>query len=116
MYRLIALTVFSLLFLTIHSCKVDNVPPVNCDNVSDLTYNGAIGPIIKSSCAISGCHNSKASHGSLETYSQISPYLKDGTIQYYVVDLRYMPPSSHKLSSNDLQLIQCWLEAGYPEN
>ncbi|MCB9285255.1 MAG: hypothetical protein H6563_14380 [Lewinellaceae bacterium] len=103
-----------LLLLVFPSCNQDTVNPANCDGVT-LTYNADIAPIIQSNCATSGCHSASSHNGTFETYAQLYPYLENGTIRYYVIDQKYMPPFPHKLNTTDLQSIQCWLDNGYPE-
>jgi hypothetical protein len=102
--------VFSLItiFFTIVivSCKKKKAP--KCDGTSS-SYNSNIKSIINNSCTSSGCHPSYSS------YSGIKSILDNGNFKNEVLTKKSMP-KGNSLSSDQLNKIQCWVDAGYPEN
>lgn len=89
------------------------------------TYAREIRPIIEQACAYSGCHLNSAP-GTYDSYQGLLPALRSGRFRSRVILLREdptrgMPPAyapddrPHQLSMQQLQLIQCWLEADYPQ-
>lgn len=114
--------------LLIGSCTADALPeptPTPCDNVMP-TYNVDIRPIIEESCAYSGCHLGGAP-GLYDNYGGLLSDLESGLFRQRVLLRKedpnvgmppdYAPDDRPKdLTDDELVLIECWLEAGYPEN
>ncbi|MDX2171550.1 MAG: hypothetical protein SFY56_00420 [Bacteroidota bacterium] len=102
--------VFSLITLLlttfILSCKKKKAP--TCDGTSS-SYNSNIKSILNNSCTSSGCHPSYSS------YSGIKSILDNGSFKNEVITKKSMP-KGNSLSSDQLSKIQCWIDAGYPEN
>ena len=102
-------------------------PDPDCINY-DATYAGAVKAIIDINCAHSGCHISGGgAPGVFTSYNGLSSYMNDGGIRESVVVLRNdpeqgMPPNwnsndgPHDLTDEEFKIIQCWINAGYPEN
>ena len=113
------------------SCTSDQLdePMINenCVNL-DATYDGAIKPIIDATCAIAGCHVSGGgAPGNFTSYERMGPYLNDDEIKLTVVILRNDPengmppnwdtnPGPKDLTDEQFELMECWIDAGYPEN
>ncbi len=95
-----------LLISVIYSCKKKNAP--KCDGTSS-NYNSNIKSIINSSCTSSGCHPTYS------TYLGLKSILDNGTFKQQVITSKSMPKNS-SLTSSQLNQIQCWIDAGYPEN
>ncbi len=95
-----------LIIFIIYSCKKKKVP--KCDGTSS-TYNSNIKSIINNSCTGSGCHPSYS------TYLGLKSVLDNGTFKQQVISNKSMPKNS-SLSTDQLNKIQCWVDAGYPEN
>jgi len=100
------------------SCSWDNAEELygkeDCppDGVS---YSQTIEPIIKSNCAVSGCHINGQQGPTLETYGQISANAErilartsNGT----------MPPaiSGNSLTQTQIDEIACWVNDGAMDN
>jgi hypothetical protein len=100
------ITIAFLLISIVYACKKNKAP--KCDGTSS-TYNSNIKSIIKSSCISSGCHPSYA------TYAGIKSILDNGTFKQQVISNKTMP-KGNSLSSDQLNKIQCWVDAGFPEN
>ena len=114
--------------LSFSHCTADQLPepqPVaGCDDAT-LSYSSTIAGIIENSCAYSGCHLDSAP-GTYDSYQGLFGILNSGSFRERVITLRDdpnlgMPPDNapldrpKNLTTEELQLIQCWLEAGYPE-
>ena len=109
-----------------YSCGEDEEPVDACDSVT-ATYNGDVKAIINSSCAYVGCHD--GSSGSipeeardLTTYAAMVASTSSGKFKTRVIDVQNMPNPNitpedrpQELTAAQLQIMQCWHEAGYPE-
>ena len=110
------LIVFSLVALL--GCTSDNFEEfynIN-DECSELgtSFQNDIQPIISTNCAISGCHVTGTGLPPWQTYNQISARAEDIAIRI-TID---MPPSvsGKSLTATEIAQIQCWAEAGTPNN
>lgn len=115
-----------LVFLLV-GCTSDQLPEpemADCSAV-DPTYNLEVKPIIDASCAYSGCHLD-SSPGRFDAYSGLLPYLEDNRFRQRVLIERAdpttgMPPNyapadrPQDLTMEELMIIECWLDAGFPE-
>ena len=115
------------LLLLLSACTADELPAPQlgaCDNL-EPTYDPDIRPIIESSCSYSGCHLDGSS-GNFQTFAGLRLYLEDGSFRNRVISLRtdevlgmppdYAPADRPKdLTDAELDLIACWLAAGFPE-
>ena len=117
-----ALTVFA-------GCTSDQLPEPtgpNCGDLGAVTYQLQIKPIIDQSCAYSGCHLD-SSPGNFSSYEGLVPYLESNQFRQRVLLERAdpilgMPPDNAPanrpidLTDDDIHLLECWLDAGYPES
>ena len=102
-------------------------PDDECVNY-DATYAGEIKQIVDINCAHSGCHNTGGgAPGDYTTYEGMSSYMNDAGIRESVIVLRNdpehgMPPNwdtnegPKDLTDEEFKIMQCWINAGYPEN
>lgn len=99
------------LLLGVMSCADDTVVPASTTECATLatSFKTDIQPILNSKCGSAGCHPNYT------TYSGVSRIANNGELKYEVITTRKMPPTGN-LSSSQLQLISCWLEAGAPNN
>lgn len=81
----------------------------------DAKYSTAISPLMQSKCATSGCHDAATNAGgvTLESHTQVSNSAA-GVKQRAVVS-KNMPPSA-PLSPSEIAALQCWIDAGTPNN
>ena len=90
------------------------------------TYENDIKEIIDRTCAYSGCHLDSAP-GVYTSYTGLQSVLSTGLFRQRVILVKDdpvsgMPPNNapanraKNLTAQELNLIQCWLEAGFPEN
>lgn len=115
------------LLASIAACTTDMLPePVvtPCDDISP-NYVDDIRPIIENSCAYTGCHLGSAP-GVYADYEGLLPNLESGLFLERTINLKDdpiigMPPAYApadrplNLTEDELRLIQCWLDAGFPE-
>lgn len=103
------------------ACKPDKTPPptggggntnVDC---SKITFSGDILPLISSRCATSGCHDARSINGPgpLTTYSQIST---SRTVILNAVLANRMPQTGPPLTATEKAKLNCWVDAGGPNN
>ena len=93
-----------------------------------MTYNNQIKAIVDNSCAYSGCHDGAGGIGPFDytNYDGLSNAF--GVMRTRVVNLRDDPaqgmppnrsvyPQSQKdnLTQQELELFECWINAGFPE-
>lgn len=109
-------------------CTADKVTPIVIEDcpMPQPTYDGAIKAIIDRSCAYSGCHLDSAP-GRYDSYEGLKSILDGGKFKSRVIDVKDdpnagMPPDyspegrPENLTEEELNMIQCWLEADYPKN
>lgn len=124
-------TLFFLLVL-LHSCTYDKYevpepatpPPADttqtgtaltrCDSLN-VTYSATVKPITDNNCAISGCHAAGSGNGDFTTYAGLKAKVDNGSFKKRVIEDKTMPPSG-PLPASDIEKLQCWLDAGAPEN
>ena len=104
------------------------MPDNSCGSAID--YNSDVSEILNTSCAISGCHDgqSPGTPGNFSTYAGIEFYLTSGIFSSRVFDLKDnpvigMPPDNAvdfggvaNLEQEQLDILQMWADAGFPEN
>ena len=114
------------LLLCMGSCTNDALPePSEVPCIEEgLTYEEDVRPIIEETCAYSGCHLGGAP-GVYNSYDGLLQDLEDGSFRDRVITQREdpnvgMPPDYAPadrpvdLTEEELTIISCWLEAGYP--
>jgi hypothetical protein len=89
-------------------------PPGKCDTIN---YNEDIKPIITQNCI--SCHGPGGVEASipLTNYTQVKAQADAGLIKSTIFDGQPNPmPQGGQLSSDQKQLIQCWLNNGEKES
>jgi hypothetical protein len=111
------LTFVALLTFIVASCTKENAETkykkvvAFCDTV---TYNKSIKPIILTNCAVPACHDTVANgHGDFRTFGGLQPFLPQFDNRVLIV--RDMPQGGF-LKPEDLSVIECWSNAGHPNN
>ena len=120
MYRLAkTITLLFSLQLCVQSCYYDNqvnlyhLTALDCTKVS-AKFTADVLPIITSTCATPSCHNSTGVGGViLQTYDQCKTKI-DRIKQRVLID-KTMPPNG-TLTTSELNIIQCWINAGALNN
>jgi uncharacterized membrane protein len=87
---------------------------VDCSTV-DSKFSTAINPLMQSKCSYSGCHDAGTAAAGvvLENHTQVAA--SAGRINQRCIIEKTMPPGT-PLSSNEIFALQCWINAGTPNN
>ena len=102
-----------------YSCTRNVAPEITCNGAASYDMN--IKVIIDTNCAYEGCHNGGfAAPGTYLDYDGLTSDLDNGKFETRVVNNQDMPPSyalgPTSLTQEELDLVICWLEEGFPEN
>ena len=111
------LLIFGICFVTVMSCKKGGsakLQPV-CDG-SNTTYVANIKVIIEGNCNSNNCHNTGSVNGDFTSYNGLAGLIANGKFRKQVLTDQVMPKGPNRLSQNNIDMIQCWVNDGYPEN
>jgi hypothetical protein len=106
-----------LIVVLVNACKKDsennNSQPVDCSTIT-TTFSGSVLPLMTSSCAKSGCHNTGSSNGpgALTNYTQIF----NSRVRIREVVAGGQMPQDATFSGTQKAIITCWIDAGAPNN
>ncbi len=104
--------------LACYACTSDNVEDyygtVDCAS-RNVSYEMDIVPIIKSNCAIPGCHAPGTYLPDWTKYENLVAHAQK--IKKYTFE-GIMPPSysGKSLTIEEVRTISCWIDAGTPNN
>jgi hypothetical protein len=110
---------FSILF----SCSSDNSTGPSTGpstGIVDCTapapkFGADVNPIIQTSCALSGCHDSGSRDGDYTSYAGVKNAADNGRLRSQIIS-GSMPPSNTKgpktLSQREIQQVICWIGEG----
>jgi hypothetical protein len=111
----------SFLILLFISCK-----PTNFDGCPDVpSFNGQVQPIIINNCATASCHGFGGfAPFPLITYEQIDSIAMFGTLLLAIKHQTPKPmprinpflPDATRLPDSLIQIIECWVNQGRPNN
>jgi len=110
--------------LLISSCRHE---PVLMEGTPPVCFQDQVLPLIRSNCAIPGCHDAGSDEGpTLTDYDNISQYVEPGkpnhselykVITTTSVLVEFMPPSPREpLTQNQIDLISIWILQGAENN
>lgn len=115
------------IFFSLPSCYYDNEEELypqtaNCDT-TNTTYSGFVSKLMNQRCAIPGCHigPGSASIGTFDNHGGLKATL-DTKKANFIGSIKHspganpMPKGSAKLSDCDIQKLEIWINAGYPNN
>lgn len=123
MKKLLFLFVLATIFI-VNSCSKDkgSIPEETtlslslCDSLN-VKYADTISTIIATHCTSLGCHVSGGpGNGLLGSYAGLKAKVDNGALKNRVITPQGNMPPSDPLSAADKQKIQCWLDAGAPNN
>ena len=91
-----------------------NATNLDCTTIS-AKYSTDIAPIMQTKCATAGCHNASSSAAGiiLQTHAQVAS--KANQIKQVCIVNKSMPPAG-PLPVAQQNAIQCWINAGAPNN
>lgn len=118
-YSLLFFAMISLLVWS--ACSEDNDMPgemeVECTETP--TFSGEVQTLINATCAYSGCHVGGIGLPDFRSYEGLVATIENGRFQQRVLEQMSMPPSNAQgptsLTEEELHLLSCWIEQGYPE-
>lgn len=93
------------------ACSKSNVACGDQIDCTSVTYSGTIKPLVATKCAISGCHA-----GSYGTYSGLKSIADNGNLYSQVVSSENMPTGGVNMTCKERAEIECWVNAGAPNN
>lgn len=119
--RNMAATLFGALLLL--SCTKDKTAPkiVKDCNVNSHSFSNDVQPILQTNCALSDCHTSAQDEGMfpLNTYEDV---ILVATDPKFLPAINHgpgalpMPSNESKLPLEQIYTIECWVEAGMPND
>jgi hypothetical protein len=90
----------------------------DCSTVTGATFTssgGRMSSLIASSCSGNSCHSVSSPHAgkflASTVYASVKPFLAAGARE--VINKRM--PEGNPLPDSQIQLWQCWQDAGFPE-
>jgi len=102
------------IFLDNISIKASSGTVTNC---SGITFSKVVGPILNSNCALSGCHDASSGRTDFSSYAGAKSAATSGSLKKRMIDGNpSFMPTSGKLADSTLSKVQCWLDAGAPNN
>lgn len=101
----------STLLISFYACSKSAVHCGASPDCTTVTYAGTIKPLVASKCGLSGCHGS-----SFSTYAGIQSIANSGALYNVVVANESMPAGNVSMSCEERAQIECWVNAGAPNN
>ena len=99
-----------------------------CDTI-DATYNGDVMDIVDSSCSYNGCHDGSGGLGPGDYTTYNGMQSRFGLFRSRIIEFQTdpgigMPPDNSvyqesqkdNLSMEEMEVMICWINAGFPEN
>ena len=120
-------------FFSFIACDNVELPPSEtpefCEDIEVPFYNTTVKPIIESSCAYAACHAAGGiGPGNYNSYEGLLNHLESGSFKNRVINIKDneilgMPPNNSvypesirdDLTEEELEIMECWLDSGYPE-
>lgn len=100
------------IIIDLSACSKKKLDPT-CDGYT-ITYDNYMKALISGSCMGGSCHNAGSGNGDLTTYAKVQVYVNNGKFKSEVLTNQSMPEGS-SLSQEEINKVQCWADAGYPE-
>ena len=101
-------------FIVFFSCskeKVESYPNINCNQ--EVSFSQDVLPLINQECA--GCHDNQNGY-SLTNYENISANSKAIIGAMRANNYQLMPQGGPMLPDSVIQLMECWVNQGKPNN
>ena len=117
------LCIAAFLNFAISACKESESVPSNVDDCDNISYIFSdVKYIFDTKCV--GCHaygGQAVAAGDFSSYQGIESALNAdkftflSQIRWEMSDSDYNMPPTDKMSNDDIQKLECWIEAGYPQ-
>ncbi len=101
-----------------NACKDEEPTPDPDPVATEATYTKDAAPILNANCALSGCHVSGASVGSLEGYADAKAFAGFGKMLKAInheAGVSPMPKNGAKLSDDKIASLEKWVADGLKE-
>ena len=99
---------------TFAACKKENtITPIGTVDCNMVTYSQTIKPLFETHCV--SCHATGSGDGALSNHAEVKVYVDNGKLKDEVLTSQGMPVGS-SFTSEELGQIQCWIDAGGPNN
>ena len=110
----------AIIIFCVFGCQQDTVPVPEFDCEVERTYQNDVALIIETNCAYSGCHiQGTPGVSDYSDYNKLAGAIESGVFRNRVLDTKTMPPANapgpDELSGEELEILNCWIEQGYPE-
>jgi len=105
-------TGFILISLAASGCKDKKLEP-ECQG-DKPTYDNGISAIINEKCTNFQCHGPGSNQAEFTSFAGMSLAISNGNFEKRVLINQTMPRNSF-LTQTQIDLIQCWVDNGYPE-
>lgn len=109
------------------NCETAVVMAGACDDI-DATFNGDVKDVLAVTCSYEVCHGATSTFAQLDynVFSNLKTFLDNGSFEARVLnggdaDNPVMPPpyapegNPKELTAQQLEILTCWKDAGYPE-
>lgn len=95
-----------------------NFVPCSVDPTVTVRYSADIRPLLASSCATDGCHNSSSRQSNLDlsTYADVAKIATDGRLLNRVTGNGPIMPPSGSLPQCEIDRIEIWVNNGALNN
>ena len=121
MKRIIAIILTVTVLAGCYYDKEEDLVPTtgNCD-INNVTFSGAIQPLLQSNGCVS-CHSGSAPSGniSLSSYANVKVVAQNGRLYGAVnhsAGFSPMPQGGNKMNACNINRIKAWIDAGAPNN
>ena len=94
------------------SCSKEETE-ITCNGTTP-TYDADIKAIIDATCMGSSCHSTGSAQPHLTSYAGLKVVTTSGTFETNILINKTMPRTG-SLTADELSMIKCWHENGYPE-
>ena len=118
--KITTIVILAILLFSVAACKKNATTPtssLDCSNIPTSFTNDVV-PIVNNACV--SCHNSGYAYGDFTSYLGIKAKIDNGSFKLRTIDQKSMPPSNlsgpTSLTSTELNILSCWIEAGSPNN
>ena len=102
-----------IVMITFSACSNDSEEEIlgRNDCKEEVLYTKTIKPLMKTNCAVKGCHVSGGEDPDLSSYDKVLDNLKEIEEQ---VTAKEMPPkdSGIKFSDEEMEALLCWIHQG----
>lgn len=116
-YIAVLLATFTFLFVSCTKAVIDEVSPSDLSPINgSVTYNANVKSLMFNSCVT--CHGGSTPSAGLDltSYANVRQSAEHGTLKQRINSATNPMPQSGLLPASQRQLIEKWINDGFPEN